>query len=211
MLWSFIAVCLSAWLSVDASYRGPTWQRWVFKPLTLLLLLLLAWQAPMFDAISYLVLAGLCASLLGDALTLLPRQRLMYAIGAFFLSHLLYTIYFASQMTLSFFWPLPLVLLVLGALLLAIIWTRLEEYRWPICTFIGMTLVMVWLAVNCGSSVRPLRRSLRLLALRCCLSVTLSGWVATIADASVRITRLLRPATLPVTSSSSARCISDKT
>ena len=41
MLWSFIAVCLSAWLSVDASYRGPTWQRWVFKPLTLLLLLFL--------------------------------------------------------------------------------------------------------------------------------------------------------------------------
>ncbi len=103
---------------------GQPWQRWVFKPLTLLLLLLLARQAPMFDAISYLVLAGLCASLLGDALTLLPRQRLMYAIGAFFLSHLLYTIYFASQMTLSFFWPLPLVLLVLGALLLAIIWTR---------------------------------------------------------------------------------------
>ncbi len=29
----------------------------------------------MFNAISYLVLAGLCASLLGDALTLLPRQR----------------------------------------------------------------------------------------------------------------------------------------
>lgn len=97
MLWSFIAVCLSAWLSVDASYRGPTWQRWVFKPLTLLLLLLLAWQAPMFDAISYLVLAGLCASLLGDALTLLPRQRLMYAIGAFFLSHLLYHLFRQSD------------------------------------------------------------------------------------------------------------------
>ncbi len=74
----------------------------------LILLLLLAWQAPMFNAISYLVLAGLCASLLGDALTLLPRQRVMYAVGAFFLSHLLYTIWFASQLTLSFFWPLPL-------------------------------------------------------------------------------------------------------
>ncbi|HBT0457790.1 TPA: lysoplasmalogenase, partial [Klebsiella pneumoniae] len=23
MLWSFIAVCFSAWLYVDASYRGP--------------------------------------------------------------------------------------------------------------------------------------------------------------------------------------------
>ncbi|MDM2942883.1 lysoplasmalogenase [Citrobacter sp. Cm038] len=146
MLWSFIAVCLSAWLFVDASYRGPVWQRWVFKPLTLLLLLLLAWQAPMFNAVSYLVLAGLFASLLGDALTLLPRQRLLYAVGAFFLSHLLYTIYFASQMTLSFFWPLPLVLLVIGALLIAVIWTRLEELRLAICTFIGITLMMVWMA-----------------------------------------------------------------
>ncbi|MDX6019381.1 lysoplasmalogenase [Scandinavium sp. V105_16] len=146
MLWSFIAVCLSGWLYVDASYRGPVWQRWVFKPVTLILLLLLAWQAPMFNAISYLVLAGLCASLIGDALTLLSRERLLYAIGAFFLSHLLYTIWFASQMTLSFFWPLPLVLVVIGALLIAVIWSRLEELRLPICTFIAMTLVMVWLA-----------------------------------------------------------------
>ncbi len=80
------------------------------------------------------------------ALTLLPRQRVMYAVGAFFLSHLLYTIWFASQLTLSFFWPLPLVLLVFGALLMAVIWSRLEEMKMPVLTFIGMTLVMVWLA-----------------------------------------------------------------
>jgi len=146
MFWSFIAVCFSAWLYVDASYRGPAWQRWVFKPITLILLLVLVWQAPIFNAISYLVVAGLCASLAGDALTLLPRQRLLYAVGAYFLSHLLYTIWFASQMTLSFFWPLPLVLLVIGALLIAVIWSRLEELRMPVCTFIAMTLVMVWLA-----------------------------------------------------------------
>lgn len=46
-------------------------------------------------------------------------------------------------MTMSFFWPLPLVLLVLGALLIAVIWTRLEELRVAICTFIGITLMMV--------------------------------------------------------------------
>lgn len=146
MLWSFIAVFFSGWLYVDASYRGPGWQRWVFKPVTLLLLLLLAWQAPMFEATGYLILAGLLATLVGDALTLLPTQRMLYAIGAFFLSHLLYTLYFASQMTFSFFWPLPLALLIVGALLVALIWTRLETFRWPIMTFIGMTLVMVWLA-----------------------------------------------------------------
>ncbi|MFG7714559.1 hypothetical protein ACG0T9_19935, partial [Klebsiella pneumoniae] len=47
---AFVAVSFSAWLYVDASYRGPAWRRWVFKPVTLILLLLLAWQAPMFNA-----------------------------------------------------------------------------------------------------------------------------------------------------------------
>ncbi len=146
MLWSFIAVVFSGWLYVDASYRGPTWQRWLFKPFTLLLLLMLAWQAPMFNLMGYLVLAGLAASLVGDALTMLPNRKMLYAIGAFFLSHLLYTIWFASQMTFALFWPLPLALIVIGAILIAVIWTRLKELKVPVCTFIAMTLVMVWLA-----------------------------------------------------------------
>lgn len=63
MLWSFIAVCFSAWLYVDASYRGPAWRRWVFKPVTLILLLLLAWQAPMFNAIwCWLACAPRCSA-----------------------------------------------------------------------------------------------------------------------------------------------------
>ncbi|MBP2168705.1 putative membrane protein YhhN [Erwinia toletana] len=148
MLWSFLAVLFSGWLYVDASYRGPQWQRWVFKPVTLLLLLAWAWQAPVLSSAEYLILFGLLATLIGDALTLLPQQRMLYAIGAFFLSHLLYTISFAGHMTLAFFWPIPLTLVIVGALLIAAIWTRLEELRWPICTFIGMTLVMVWLTAE---------------------------------------------------------------
>lgn len=41
MLWSFMTVVFSGWLYVDASYRGPVWQRWLFQPITLLLAL--AW------------------------------------------------------------------------------------------------------------------------------------------------------------------------
>jgi len=146
MSWPFLAVFFSGWLFVDASYRGPRWQRWVFKPVTLLLLLLLAWQAPTLNVYSYLILLGLAATLVADCLLLLPEERFMYAIGAFFLSHLLYTLSFASQMTITFFWPLPLTLLIIGAILLAVIWTRLAELRWPVTTYIAMTLLMVWLA-----------------------------------------------------------------
>lgn len=146
MSWPFLAVFFSGWLFVDASYRGLRWQRWVFKPVTLLLLLLLAWQAPTLNVYSYLILLGLAATLVADGLLLLPEERFMYAIGAFFLSHLLYTLSFASQMTITFFWPLPLALLIIGAILLAVIWTRLAELRWAVTTYIAMTLLMVWLA-----------------------------------------------------------------
>lgn len=148
MLWSFLAVLFSGWLYVDASYRGPQWQRWVFKPVTLLLLVALAWQSPTLTTTDYLIIFGLVATLAGDALMLLPRQQMLWALGAFFLSHLLYTISFAANMTVTFFWPIPLALLIIGALLIATIWTRLEDLRWPICTFIGMTLVMVWMAAE---------------------------------------------------------------
>ncbi|UWS29178.1 lysoplasmalogenase [Erwinia pyrifoliae] len=148
MIWSFLAVLFSGWLYVDASYRGPQWQRWVFKPVTLLLMLAWAWQAPVLKTTDYLILAGLIATLAGDALMLLPNKRMLYAIGAFFLSHLLYTLCFASQVTLTLFWPIPLTLLIIGALVLATVWTRLEELRWPISTLIGMALLMVWLSTE---------------------------------------------------------------
>lgn len=144
MLWSFMAVVFSGWLYVDASYRGPVWQRWLFKPVTLLLLLALSWQVPVQTLTSYLVILGLLSSLIGDALLMLPAERKMYAIGAFFLANLLYTIGFSSHMTLTVFWPLPVTLLVIGAVLIALLWPRLEDLRWPVAAYIGMTLLMVW-------------------------------------------------------------------
>ncbi len=157
IIWQFLALFFSGWLYVDAAYRGPRWQRWVFKPLTLLLLLGLAWNAPAIDSFGYLVLAGLAAALIADALSLLSEERFMYVIGALFISHLLYAVAFATQLNITFFWPLPLILLAIGAIVLAIIWTRLEELRWPVATYLAITLIMVWIAGECyydrGSSL----------------------------------------------------------
>ncbi|SFN42073.1 Uncharacterized membrane protein YhhN [Izhakiella capsodis] len=147
MIWSFLAVLFSGWLYVDASYRGPQWQRWVFKPVTMLLLLGWAWQAPLHTT-EYFILLGLLATLIGDALMLLPQKRMLYAIGAFFLSHLLYTLCFTSHIAMNFYWPIPLALLIIGALLITTLWSRLDTLRWPVCTLIGMTLLMVWVAAE---------------------------------------------------------------
>lgn len=146
MLWSFIAVFFSGWLYVDASYRGPAWQRWLFKPVTLLLLIALAWQSPLLGVPGYLVMAALLATLIGDLLLLL-RQRTLPALAAYLLAHLAYTVsFFSSQLSLGFFWPLPLTLLAVTALLLAALWTKLESERWPVAAFVIVTALMTWVA-----------------------------------------------------------------
>lgn len=147
MLWSFIAVFFSGWLYVDASYRGPNWQRWLFKPITVALLLALAWQTPLLGVTGYLIVLGLLATLAADLLLLLPTQRMLFAIGAYFLCHLLYAISFiAAKSSLTFFWPLALVLLVVVGMLLAILWRNLGALQWPVVAFIIMNAVLVWVA-----------------------------------------------------------------
>ncbi len=140
------------------------------------------------------------ATLIGDALLLLPRQQMLYALGAFFLSHLLYTICFAANMTMTFYWPIPLTLLIIGAVTIAVIWSRLEALRWPICTLIGMTLVMTWMAAE-QYFFRPSDDSFTLIvgaSLLCCWQIS-SGSLATIAVASAPTAPLSPPAILPGT------------
>ncbi len=146
MLWSFLAVLFSGWLYIDASYRGPRWQRWLFKPVTFLLILAWAWQAPTHSVSDYLLIGGLIAAMAGGLLSLLSRQQMMYAFGAMFLSYLLYTINLTRGITLNIYWPVPVTFLVIGLVVAAIIWSRLEELRWPVCTMLAMVLVMCWVA-----------------------------------------------------------------
>ena len=146
MLWSFLAVLFSGWLYIDASYRGPRWQRWLFKPVTFLLMLAWAWQAPTQSVSDYLLTGGLIAAMASGLLSLLSRQQMMYAFGASFLSYLLYTINLTRGITLNIYWPIPVTFLVIGLVVAAIIWNRLEELRWPVFTMLAMVLVMCWVA-----------------------------------------------------------------
>lgn len=146
MLWSFLAVLFSGWLYIDASYRGPRWQRWLFKPVTFLLMLAWAWQAPTRSVVDYFIPAGLIAAMAGSLLAMLSRQQLLYAFGAMFLSSLLYTLNLTRGISFGVCWPVPLTLLVIGLVVLGIIRNRLEELRWPVCTMLTMTLVMCWAA-----------------------------------------------------------------
>lgn len=147
MLWSFLAVFFSGWLYVDASYRGPHWQRLLFKPLTLLLMIGMVWQTPTIGVPGYFVLLALTATLIGDALVSLPEERLRWGLMAYALAHLFYTLtLFSSSLTLGFSSPLSLTLVLLASLLLTLLWRKLGRERLAVITLIIMTALMVWTA-----------------------------------------------------------------
>ncbi|WP_338884184.1 MULTISPECIES: lysoplasmalogenase [Xenorhabdus] len=146
MSWPFLAVFFSGWLYIDAAYRGTNWQQWVFRPVTMLLLLLWACQAPNLEVSGYLIIAGLLTALLSDTLRMLPGKYLLFSFITLFLSYLLYTISFALHMGFSFFFPLPLILLVVGIVIILTVWSRLDNMRWRVVDSFIMALLMVWVA-----------------------------------------------------------------
>ncbi|AYA41207.1 lysoplasmalogenase [Xenorhabdus nematophila] len=146
MSWPFLAVFFSGWLYIDAAYRGTNWQQWVFRPVTMLLLLFWACQAPNLETSGYLIIAGLLTALLSDALRMLPSKYLLFSFITLFLSYLLYAISFALPMSFSFFFPLPLILLAIGIVVILIVWTRLDNMRWRVIDSSMMALLMVWVA-----------------------------------------------------------------
>ena len=142
MSWPFLAVLFSGWLYIDAAYRGPNWQRWLFRPITLLLLLLWAWQVPEHNINSYLIVGALLATLLSDLLRIFDGKYLLPSIALVFLSYILYMVSFLLPLQLSFYLPL------LGFVILAfiIIWTKLDKLAIPASLTLLAAFAMFWIA-----------------------------------------------------------------
>lgn len=144
--WPFLAVLFSGWLYIDAAYRGPQWQCWLFRPVTLLLLVFWAWSADFTDAAGYLIMAGLLVMLIADSWQMLSKERLLPTIFLLSLSYLLYTISFAMQMNFTFYLPLLTILLILSVMVLIIIWAPLGSLRAPAIFLLTMSFIMAWIA-----------------------------------------------------------------
>lgn len=144
--WPFLAVLFSGWLYIDAAYRGPQWQCWLFRPVTLLLLVFWAWSAYFTDAAGYLIMAGLLVMLIADSWQMLSKERLLPTIFLISLSYLLYTISFAMQMNFTFYLPLLTILLILSVMVLIIIWAPLGSLRAPAIFLLTMSFIMAWIS-----------------------------------------------------------------
>ncbi len=96
-------IAATALLAIVGKYRSPT-LLYIFKPLTTLLILVLALDESRVGAqevYQWLISAGLVFSLAGDVFLMLPSNRFVAGLVSFLIAHLLYIAAFLQDLSLS--------------------------------------------------------------------------------------------------------------
>lgn len=149
-LWlSIIVISVSAAFAVAGAYQKSRFTHYAFKPLTMVLVISLAWErtgeAP--GAYGVLVLTALVFGLAGDVFLMLSASRFRQGMAAFGVGHALYIAALAlGGPELS---PLVLaVLMIYGTGLYLFLRPGLGRLRLPVIGYMATLLIMSWLAVG---------------------------------------------------------------
>ena len=87
-----VLVITSAILHIRSDYKQTTYQTYIFKPLTISLIILIAiiQTVEVSSVYQYLIISGLFFALIGDLLLMLPADRFLYGLACFLVTHIFY-------------------------------------------------------------------------------------------------------------------------
>lgn len=141
-------IVLSAVLAVAGKYRRSQWLHYVCKPLTTVLILLVALSAPAPVAPSYqaLIAVGLVFSLAGDVFLMLPSDRFVAGLVSFLLAHLFYIAAFALFAAGEPALPALAMFALYGAGLLGVLLPRVGALKLPVAIYAAVLSAMGWQA-----------------------------------------------------------------
>ena len=123
---------------------------YVFKPLTMVLLLLIAVFAVRENASVYglAIIAGIVFSLVGDIALMLPKKQIVIGMGAFLVAHVAYIISFSSgTVVITSVWlliPFLLYVIVMGWAVLP----HAGKLKFPVGIYEVAIMVMAWRALE---------------------------------------------------------------
>lgn len=142
-------IAVSAGLAISGKYKKQKLIHYAFKPLTMVLVISLAWERTLSSPSSYgyLVISGLCLSLLGDIFLMLPKNKIRPGLLAFLAAHILYILAFSQGIRIHSL-PAAGPILILGIVIYALIFRSIKSLRFPVLIYILVVSLLAWLAVN---------------------------------------------------------------
>lgn len=141
---------VSAFLAILSVYQKRPLIHYIFKPLTIVFIILIALQPkyPIPSLYRYMILAGLLLSLAGDIFLMLPGDHFIKGLVSFFVAHLFYiaAFTFASGHDVSML--SGVLFFGYGSYMLRVLWPHLGKMRWPVTAYVMVILTMGWIAMN---------------------------------------------------------------
>jgi uncharacterized membrane protein YhhN len=148
--WLAIAlISTSAAFAISGKYQKSKFLHYAFKPLTMIMIISLAWERTVEGASAYgtLIVAGLCLSLFGDVFLMLPPRYFRPGLMAFLAAQVLYIAAFSRGLEQLSFSSLGIILIYAAGVFLGL-YRSLGKHRWPVLVYVLAISLMSWLALN---------------------------------------------------------------
>ncbi|MBK8051661.1 MAG: lysoplasmalogenase [Anaerolineales bacterium] len=141
---------ISGLLYIWAARAGSARQRYLFKPLTTALILVLAATLtdPVSDIYRWLVVLGILFSIGGDIFLMLPQDRFVFGLISFLIAHLFFIFAYLSRTGFHFTWWIFAIYAVYTGLLIYLLWPHAGSLRAPVLVYGLILMVMGWQAAE---------------------------------------------------------------
>jgi uncharacterized membrane protein YhhN len=141
---------LSAVLTILSDAKGSERLFHVFKPLTMVFIISVAFAArpPVPASYKTLILAGLVCSLAGDVALMFPDRWFEAGLVSFMAAHVFYILAFKPGPGRPFSTVILLPFIIFGLLMFRILAPSLGRLKFPVLVYIAAITVMAWLAAG---------------------------------------------------------------
>ena len=142
-------------LAIIGQYVGPRWIVYVFKPLTTIFILAIAFLGGAASPPIYMImiLIGLVFSLAGDVFLMLPSDQFILGLVSFLIAQICYIVAFTSGRGFSFNMASLVPVLVYGVIVYVLLSANLGKMRLPVIAYMIVILVMAWQAWERSSAL----------------------------------------------------------
>ena len=143
-----ILAIISASIHIWGEYQGPDYLIYIFKPLTMVLIITIALLAkdPPSKKYKFAIIAGLLFSMAGDIFLMLPVDLFIAGLVSFLVAQLIYTYAFRSGRPLRFKLLAILPFAIYGVIVFVILFPGLNGMAVPVAAYIIVIMAMAWQA-----------------------------------------------------------------
>jgi len=149
---------ISGSIFIWSTYAGTAVQRYLFKPLTTVLILGIALTAPtpISEFYRWMVVIGMLFSMGGDIFLMLPRDRFIFGLASFLVAHLFYISAYVSRTGYHFTGWIFVLYALYTVGLLYLLWPHIGAVRIPVIVYGVVLTMMGWQAAELWWAVRDL-------------------------------------------------------